>query len=241
MSIINSLWVAGDLSNLEILAIKSFLVNSHEYHLYSYDPPKNAPRGTKVCDGRKLLPEESIFTYNQGRGKGSVSAFSNVFRYTLLHEKGGYWVDTDVVCLRPFDFTEEVVLGLQRSRYEDFKVASCVIKSPAGHEFTKYCLDVCQKTDLVNLQWGQIGPTLVTNAIEHLGLKRSVQPAETFCPSDWWKVDQEMVGSLGERVNLENSYAVHLWHEMWRRNQFDKNKNQHPTSLYNLLRARYTI
>ena len=36
-SIIQSLWIGGSLSNLEILSIKSFLQNGHTYHLYTYE------------------------------------------------------------------------------------------------------------------------------------------------------------------------------------------------------------
>jgi hypothetical protein len=42
-----------------------------------------------------------VFFYGDraGIGRGSVSAFSNLFRYYLLHQMGGWWVDADVVCL----------------------------------------------------------------------------------------------------------------------------------------------
>lgn len=241
MSVINGLWVEGDLTNLEILSIKSFLANGHDYHLYSYQHPSNPPRGVKLCDGRELLPDSSIFVYKQGRGAGSVSAFSNLFRYTLLHEKGGYWTDTDVICLQPFDFNEDFVFGQERTRDGQFKVASCVIKTPAKSPLTQFCLEECSKVEIDNLQWGEIGPILVTRAVNQFGLQHLVKPPEAFCPSDWWKVDQEIVGSLGGRVELGNSYAVHLWNEMWRRNGFMKNDKHHSSSLYNLLKARYTI
>ena len=87
-----------------IIGVSSFIKNGHEYHLYTYSDIKNVPEGTIIKDGNEILPEDSIFTYKYGEGRGSVSAFSNVFRYKLLFDKGGYWVDTDVVCLNKWNF-----------------------------------------------------------------------------------------------------------------------------------------
>lgn len=241
MRAISSLWVEGDLSNVEILAIRSFLANGHEYKLYSYTPPTNAPKGTQLVDAREIMPQDSVFAYQCGPGRGSVSAFSNVFRYQLLLDRGGIWVDADVVCLRPFDFPEEYVFGQERLRGGSFLVASCVLGLPAGSSFARHCLGVCCRANLEKLQWGEIGPKLVTRTVLDLGLKDFVKPPAAFCPSDWWRVGQEVVGRAGADVDLEGSYAVHLWNEMWRRQGIDKNKNHHPLSLYAILRAKYIL
>ena len=37
---------------------------------------------------------------------GSVSAFSNLFRFTLLYKKGGYWIDADLLCVKPIKLKE---------------------------------------------------------------------------------------------------------------------------------------
>src|SRR5262249_54280435 len=49
---------------------------------------------------RRTHSQDKVFVYQaEGFGKGSPSAFSNYFRYKLLAEKGGWWIDTDVVRL----------------------------------------------------------------------------------------------------------------------------------------------
>jgi hypothetical protein len=50
-------------------------------------------------DGNEILPEKSIFTYQQEPGKGSYGGFAKFFRYMLLFQKGGCWVDTSSVSL----------------------------------------------------------------------------------------------------------------------------------------------
>mgnify|MGYP002078537107 FL=1 len=227
------------MSPLEDLSARSFLSNGHEYHLYSYGPVEPVPDGVKLKDAAEILPAEEIFHYTSGPGAGSVSAFSNYFRYKLLHDKGGFWVDTDVICVKPFNFRAAHVFGQERSRFVPYSVASCVIKAPAGSKFTQFCLDEFKKLDRLSLKWGVAGPALVTRAVQELNLYSSVLPPEVFCPSDWWRVDQEMVGSLGAEVNLDATHAVHMWHEMWRRNKFDKYVKHHRNSLFEILKRRY--
>ena len=77
MNEVQSLWIGGKLSNLEILCINSFLKNNISFKLYCYQEVENLPEGTIVADGRDILPESEIFCYQTGKGKGSFSAFSN--------------------------------------------------------------------------------------------------------------------------------------------------------------------
>ena len=84
-NIIQSLWIGGALSKMEQLSARSFIDNGHEYHLYTYGDVKNIPEGVVVKDGNDILPESEIFRYKNG----SVSAFSNYFRFMMLHKKRG--------------------------------------------------------------------------------------------------------------------------------------------------------
>ncbi|MGH9824062.1 MAG: glycosyltransferase, partial [Blastocatellia bacterium] len=96
-ALVQGLWVGSHLSKMERLSIQSFIDNGHPYHLYTYGRVDNIPGGANVLDGNEILDESGIFQYEQHR---SYSAFSNVFRYKLLLERGGWWVDTDMVCLK---------------------------------------------------------------------------------------------------------------------------------------------
>ena len=113
MSLVQSLWIGDSLPAMQRLSISSFLRNGHGYHLYSYNDIDGVPPGTTVKDAATILPRDSIFFYQTGFGKGSYSAFSNLFRYKLLLERGGWWVDTDVVCLRHLDFQQAMVFATE--------------------------------------------------------------------------------------------------------------------------------
>ena len=85
---IQSLWVKGSLSRLEQLVIASFLENGHEFHLYTYDQVSGVPAGAQIIDAREILPEDRVFTRKDGWG--GYANFSDLFRYHLLHKRGGW-------------------------------------------------------------------------------------------------------------------------------------------------------
>ncbi|MCI0557088.1 MAG: hypothetical protein MN733_01225, partial [Nitrososphaera sp.] len=97
--IIQGLWIGPELSVMEQLSIASFLLNGHEYHLYLYDELENIPFGTLIKDASEILPSSSIFQYKR---RPTYAGFANFFRYKLLLERGGWWADTDTICLKPF-------------------------------------------------------------------------------------------------------------------------------------------
>jgi len=141
--IIQGLWVGPELSVMEQLSIASFMRNGHEYHLYIYDEPKNVPVGTVIKDANEILPGASVFQYKQ---YPSYAGFSNFFRYKLLLERGGWWVDTDTICLKPFDFPELYVFSSEMSQGLEV-VNSGILKAPAGSELMAYTWEfVRQKT-----------------------------------------------------------------------------------------------
>jgi hypothetical protein len=57
-----------------------------------------------------------------------------------------------------------------------------------------------------------------------------------FCPVPFWNMTALITGLT---VLPPESYGVHLWHESWRRNLFDKNAAYEPHSLVERLKAHY--
>jgi mannosyltransferase OCH1-like enzyme len=231
---VQGLWIGSDLSAMEHLSISSFLKNGHEYHLYTYGHVGNIPAGTVVKDGEEILPSSMIFQYQQHK---SYSAFSNFFRYKLLLEKGGWWIDTDLVCLKPFDFPEEYVFSSERAVGKEF-INSGAIKAPAASGLLAYAWEICQKKNREELVWGEIGPRLMADAIKRFSLERYVKRYDVFCPigySEWNKIlDSDITWEFGEET-----YAIHLWNEFWRRADQDKNRRYHPNCLYEQLNRKY--
>lgn len=237
-NVIQSLWIGTTLSKMEQLSLSSFVKNGHETHLYTYYDIDNIPAGVIVKDGRDILPEDMIFKYKE---HNSFSGFSNYFRYKLITEKGGFWVDTDMVCLKPWDFSDpfifcsEEVLPLGQGNTH---IGSCVIKAPPGNVLTKNAYEICMGKKPEELVWGEIGPRLVKEMVEKYAMKSFVKAPDWFCPiaGCMWHLFLEPHVEFDFK---ETTHGLHLWNEMWRRAGIDKNQDFHPDSLYEKLKKEY--
>ena len=253
--VIKSLWIGGPLTNLERLCIDSFIKNGHEFHLYIYDNVEGIPLGTVVKDGNEIINEREIFTYRDPQHNGSFSAFSNWFRYKMLYELGGYWVDMDMVCLKPFNFNSEYVFSSEtcydRPDLKDgVHLNAGVIKVPKHSELIEYCWDRTQEIGK-NVKWGQIGPKLLKEAVDKFNLIKYMELPNVFCPIHHGEtkviVETDWTNDYGINIawqrpfDLENKcYGVHLWNECWRNNNMDKNGSYPKNSLYEQLKRKYS-
>ena len=232
--VVQGLWIGEELSTLERLSIASFLANGHEYHLYVYGDVRHVPEGASVRNGEEVLPASMIFQYTREK---SYAGFSNFFRYRLLLEKGGWWADADVICLKPFDFTNEYVFSSEMDLGAEV-AATNVIKAPPRSDVMAYAWEVCRRKKPSELRWGETGPRLMGEAIRNFSLEEFKEPHETFCPVSY--EDWEEILKPGARPALSpTTYAVHAWNEMWRRAALDKNGCFHPSCLYERLKERY--
>lgn len=261
--IIQSLWIGDSLGPLQRLSIASFRHFDHEYHLYCYRPVANIPASVTCRDGNEILSESEIFSYQTGPGQGSVAAFSNLFRYKLLMDRGGWWVDADVVCLRPFEFPEPVVLaGAYRlderslarricARFTSlisgrqpgsYNVATAIIKLPPRHAVARLCYETAARLARPTVKWGQIGPDLLTRVVRQTQTADSVKCPAVFCPHPWWQWRSFL--SPNPRACLSfitsKTYSVHLWHELWRRAGMNREFAVPPTSYYGELLRKYS-
>lgn len=242
--VIQSLWIGDALTAMEQLSIASFLQQGHPYHLYAYDEVRCVPPGAEMRDAAAVLPRNRIFKY---REFDSYAGFSNLFRYALLLDRGGYWVDTDVVCLQPFPGgAADLVAGEKvRRRFYSLKrrsaVASCVIRTTPGSALSAYCFRQADSRKPEEIGWGETGPRLLAAAVEKLGLRDCVARSEVFCPVNWWEWDRAIAATPPrgwEAWTTRGTCGVHLWNEIWRREGVDKNGSFPATSLYAQLQRR---
>ena len=234
-NIIQSLWVGDALSTMERLSIASFLAQGHDFHLYVYQTVANVPKGASILDARDVLPESMIFQYQD---RASYSGFSNYFRYKLLLDRGGWWVDTDAVCLRPFAFTEEYVFSSEITRAGQSTPTSGYIKAPVGSEAMAFAWDQCLGKDPGQLKWGETGPRLVAEVVRRYAMNDFVQDFQVFAPVghyDWKRIIEP--GWTEEFP--ESTRAVHLWNERWRQAGQDKDAVYPSDCLYERLKTMY--
>ena len=238
MGVVQSLWIGDEFPRLQQLSVRSFLSHGYEYHLYTYGRLKEVPVGTTLKDGNEILSADAIFKYADGFGKGSYAAFSNLFRYQLLFARGGWWVDTDVVCLRPFHFDSEYVFATERDTDGSVYCATSVMRSPIGAPILDHCLAVARVKDRQKLAWAEIGPLLLTEAVQRFSMTEFCAPVDAFNPIDYFAFTT-IVEPGFDMSRLASSCTVHLWNQMWRSHNLTTITSSPIDSLYDLLWRRY--
>jgi hypothetical protein len=260
---IHMFWHGAPLSRVERLSMASFVANGHPVELHTYANQTGVPAGVQVRDAAVVLPRGELFRH---RRTGSLGPFADWFRYRLLHARGGIWADTDVVCLRPFDYSDPVIFGWEDARY----LNTAVLGLPAGHSLAAWMADACAEPNRLhpydgigrrvrkllrrhlqgdrrdNVRWGEYGPKGITHAARHLGLLGKAKPSAEFYPvaCDHWRLifQSKPLTPNSSAVFHEASRAVHLWHAMMHNEPgFDQNARFPESSVFEVLCQRYNV
>jgi hypothetical protein len=210
--VFQSFWQGTSLSPLENVCIESFLAHEHTFVLYAYSDVDNVPDGCVLADAADVLPEESLFFDDDPTGGGSPVGFANHFRYKLLSERGGWWIDADVLCLTreitetPYAFAAQPDDGLYNS---------AVFKAPSGSALLVHLLERTGELG-ASFSWGDPGPRLVSELVAALGLEGHAWRAEDVYPLGWREA--LAVFDPARRTELEERTAgstfLHLWNHI---------------------------
>jgi len=208
-----SLWIGDRLSPYEALCMRSFLDHGHAFALYAYSDRLEVPRGVELRDASAILPKDQCFAYSTGFGSGSFSACSNLFRYLLLHRFGGWWVDTDVVCL-----TGRIPFYYSFFAHEDADfINGAVLYFEPGDRLIEECLRDALELGR-DVTWGQIGPRLITRKVHALNRGWEAQASATCYPIHWSAaldlVDPRKTAEIA--ASTSDSMLLHLWNEIFR-------------------------
>jgi hypothetical protein len=257
-TVINMFWHGAPLSRLERLCMSSFIAHGHDVHLHVYEEPKGVPTAVQLLDANRVLAERHLFRHTKS---GSIAAFADWFRFVLLHEQGGIWVDTDVVCLKPLRYSQPLLFGWQDQQI----INNAVLGLPAHHELAAWMIDCCEYPNRVrpydkrrtrrrklkrrlfqgnargNIAWGENGPLGFTQAARHLGYDHYALPFWHFYPVHFLNWRSVFDAGLQENPHLiAGSNALHLWNEMVRRAPgFHTERRFDPSSVFEQLCARY--
>ena len=267
--IINGLWISPNgkpLSNLERLCIHSFCANGHDFRLWTYGnlqgvPENTAPGKVEVRDGNEIVPEDGIFSVH-----GSLSTFSDYFRWELLRKHGGWWSDVDIVCLRPLNVAAETFFV----RWPLDAIAVGLLKFPKGHFFAGLIADACENPNKI-VPWdtrriirrkikrrlmfwqdarkgqgvarGEVGCVGAMRAMKHFGMLSEASPCfhlhmiERYDFNALFNAELSEVGILPPL--LDAAYGIHISNEMMRLRGMDKNGDYHLDSPFEILKRRY--
>ncbi|MDA1087072.1 MAG: glycosyltransferase [Verrucomicrobia bacterium] len=242
--VIQGLWIGERLRLNEQLSIKSFLDHGHEYHLYAYDPIEGVPHRVVVRDAAEIMPRDAIFQFHTG----SYAMFADNFRIHLLLKRGGWWCDLDMICLRPFDLGEEIVLISEpEDGYKAAGLTNGIMKFPTGSPFGEACLEFLGKVDNeTNQEWTLTNRGMLEQVVSDLKCEACVKPPVNFSPLFWGEAtptftDPKLAYKGRKLMKNRQTYTLHLFNEFWRKNGLDQNARFEPGSLIEDLRALHGV
>ncbi|WP_243611746.1 hypothetical protein [Shimia aestuarii] len=227
---IASLWIGGQLTWLEQLCLKSFADAGHHTTLYSYEPIPNIPEGVHAGDAEEIFPSDPMYRHAR---TGSPAIHADLWRLNLLKKTDKIWVDADMYCYRPFNFTRKTVFGWEKEGL----VCNAVLGLPKTSKSLDMMLaffedeyaigpwlkpwqqkelqaekDAGRPVHMTEQNWGFTGPAAVTYFLQQSGEIKYAEPVEAFYPISF-KHRNHMIMSkfnIEEQLN-ETTKGVHFW------------------------------
>jgi mannosyltransferase OCH1-like enzyme len=210
-----SFWHGPELGLYQLLCLRSFITHGHRVELFCYDDNLSVPDWIVRRNASDVLPVDRVLSYQSGFGRGSPALHSNLFRYALLHKLGGWWIDCDLVLLRP-DVPPHACVFVE-SNGSEHRCYNGLMKLPANHpllaDAVKQCLLVGE-----NANWGQTGPRLLSELIVKHDIGQHCLPSRFAYPIAWSDVTKlfDPDRSAEVRACCGESQFLHLFNEVWR-------------------------
>lgn len=237
LPIVASLWIGGRLSFLEQLCLKSFVDHGHRTLLYTYGHVGGVPGGVEVLDANLIFPNDNYIRHAKS---GSPAVHADAFRYRMIELQNVIWVDADMLCMRPWDFSDQWVFGWEKP---DKLVCNAVLGLPRFSKTLAKLNDLCRHeypippwappeerarmeaaakdgnpVHVSELEWGVWGPAAVTYFLNETGEMRHVLPQMAFYPISFRERRELLMPGDGiDRQLDEGCYGVHLWNRRLRR------------------------
>jgi hypothetical protein len=225
-----ALWIGPCLGGVERACLRSAVRHGHPVSLYCYDEPEGVPDGVELRDAASVLPRDSIVRHRSG----SVSLFSNWFRYELQRRDAGIWIDCDAYLLAPLASRDGYLVG----EFEPGRVNPGVLRLPPESPVLPKLIRLFQerevpawlpwkawlaarwrllstgRTEISRMPWGSMGPLALTAMMRRYRLLEAALPPEVLYPARWqdaaWIDDP---GICLQDMTTPRTLSVHLWNE----------------------------
>jgi hypothetical protein len=209
--LLQSYWSDAPLSLLEKACLLSWTAFGAKVHLYTHDKiadiqaqiPAGARAHVTVLDADVILSRDRKFAYKGPAPKSkradafTALPFSDLFRYELLCQRGGVWMDMDLVLIKPmparvlkapyFFVTERTIqAGAYKSKEPTKPTNACIGTRDPNSEWARWITEAA-RTESVTSAWTFM--RLFQESIRELKLECYLEPPEFVMPVNWWDVD----------------------------------------------------
>ena len=106
--VMQTFWHGDVIGPYQLLCLRSFADRGHQVEVFSYDADLRLPGWIERRDAAEILPRDEVL---RPLPDGRVAIHGNLFRYALLYQRGGWWIDPDVLLLQPDLPDEKLFFG----------------------------------------------------------------------------------------------------------------------------------
>lgn len=235
-TLIHALWIGDKLGEISRCCLTSFIKQGHSVYLHTYGDIQDLPQGITICDANKIIKKEKIFRHKH---TGSYAIFADIFRYELLKNVNGIYVDCDVYCLKPLTIPEHGYLfGLE----DDNIINNAILALPSNSSLLNRLSNIITHKNFIpewysdkakkrlklrnifglskhisEMKWGVTGPEALTYYVNACKVEHLAQAIDIFYPIHYDRISQLLSPDLSlNEVVTSKTLAVHLYNEKLR-------------------------
>lgn len=204
-------WHGPDLTVFHRACMRSFTRFGHGYDLYCYEP-LDVPVGVRLMDANAIIPEDELFYFdNDETGRRDLGPFSDLFRFKLLRDRGGWYVDMDTICVSG-DFPEvERAWSRECPEIHPGIVGTSQIAFPRGDAVVADLYRQCLERSGTYTVREDLGPNLISAVIPASDLPLDMNGGpESFFPIRWIEMFKLMLPAYRSEVETKAEAALFL-------------------------------
>lgn len=210
-------WHGPPLGPIRRACLETFLRKGHTFTLYAYDVPNDLPSGVVLGNASQVIPISNIFYYrNPFSGEtGDLGPFSDLFRFKLLSQEGGWWTDVDTLCLSANIGSPDYAWAQEQPEINKKAIGTSQIAMPAGSRVINTLYHECLKLSMTQFQPREaLGPHLLSKTISLFGLERNTYGSpNSFYPIRWIEIFKLWLPEYREEVmqRAETAYFMPIY------------------------------
>jgi hypothetical protein len=250
--VIQMIWIDKGKNDIFNLSIASWLAHGYKIDLYTNNMNMVDNSLVNHIDYRTIMDIET----------DDILHLADLLRFKLLYEKGGIYVDCDMILVNDYDFnSDKIIISSEYTMQSGpFKsLDNCVpnigiLKFPPYHPFMAKLINIIE-TKIVNdvdvCQFQKIyQKQLKTKRFQYLN--HCVKKPRTYCGIPWWNAaeiyqdvgvytDKYKVPTPSVTLLLKYSTCIHLWNNISNNKYEIDFKNPIKGSVYHILRQRFSL
>lgn len=229
---INAIWIGGRIGPEHAACLASFVRAGHRVLLHSFDRIEDMPVDVTHFDATQLMASNEIIRYNNGQPGTGFQLTANIYRLRMMRENMGIYVDCDLYCLKPFpddaylfgwESHEMINNAVLRLPHDSALLAAMTRDAENPHFIPPWLKPRVQRRWRIRqllgagdtrpgLDWGSLGPILLTHHVKRLALEHLAKAEDIFYPvSHTHKQLLNQPELTMEDLTTHRSAGLHLW------------------------------